>query len=372
MVEGSHTGRAAPRRTRALRRGRLLALAVVLLALAPGARAEPAAGRVALVVGESAYAALPPLPGCAVSAQGIAERLRQLGFDVAERANASNGVLGAALGDLARQAAAAPGASVVVYFCGYAVAFDGRAFLLPVSAVLDRPSDALTQGVPARSVIDLAARGTRVGLSVLDTYQPPRAEPGGAEALSALVAARTGSVGHFVVAGTEATVGTTATPLAQALSAALAKPSVDLDALMVELKQTQGGAFETGGGAGPAPLVPPAVAAMPPPAAPPPAPAVAPPAPAAAPPPAPVPAVAPVPPGPALPEEEGYDAQDRRRVQSALRDLGYYDGAVDGVIGPETRAAIRRYQHELGAPMTGRLTAAEATRLVAGSAGDAH
>ncbi|MBV9777628.1 MAG: peptidoglycan-binding protein, partial [Acetobacteraceae bacterium] len=294
----------------------------------------------------------------------------------------SNGVLGAALDDFARQAAAAPGASVVVYFCGYAVAFDGRAFLLPVNAVLDRPSDALTQGVPARSVIDLAARGTRVGLSVLDTYQPPRAEPGGAEALSALVAARAGSVGHFVVAGTEATVGTTATPLAQALSAALAKPSVDLDALMVELKQTQGGAFETGGGggAGPAPLVPPVVAATPPPAAPPPAPAVAPPpAPAAAPPPAvtppppPVPAAAPPPaPGSAMPEEEGYDAQDRRRVQSALRDLGYYDGAIDGVIGPETRAAIRRYQHELGAPMSGRLTAAEATRLVAGSAGDAH
>ena len=357
MVEGNRTGRAAPRRKRTLWRGRLLALAV-LPALAPGARAVPVAGRLALVVGESAYAGLPPLPGCAVSAQGIAERLRRLGFDVAERTDASNGALGAALAELARQAAAAPGASVVVYFCGYAVAFDGRAFLLPVSAALDRPSDALTQGVPARSVLDLAARNTRVGLGVLDTYHPPRAEPGGAEALAALVGAQAGSAGHFVVAGTEATAGTTATPLAQALSAALARPPVDLDALMVALKQTQGGAFETGGGggAGPALLVPPAVAAAPP---------------SAAPPPSPAPSVAPVP-GSAMPEEEGYDAQDRRRVQAALRDLGYYDGAIDGVFGPETRAAIRRYQHELGVSMSGRLTAAEATRLVAGPAGGAH
>ena len=47
---------------------------------------------------------------------------------------------------------------------------------------------------------------------------------------------------------------------------------------------------------------------------------------------------------------------DRRLVQRALGKLGYYDGQVDGVFGPDTRAAIRRYQHELGAPMTGRLT----------------
>ncbi len=55
---------------------------------------------------------------------------------------------------------------------------------------------------------------------------------------------------------------------------------------------------------------------------------------------------------------------DRREVQSALVRLGYYDSPVDSLFGPETRAAIRRYQHEIGAEMTGRLTAEEATRLV--------
>jgi hypothetical protein len=57
---------------------------------------------------------------------------------------------------------------------------------------------------------------------------------------------------------------------------------------------------------------------------------------------------------------------DRRVVQRTLQKLGYYDGQVDGVFGPDTRAAIRRYQHELGAAMTGYLTADQATRLARG------
>jgi peptidoglycan hydrolase-like protein with peptidoglycan-binding domain len=51
-------------------------------------------------------------------------------------------------------------------------------------------------------------------------------------------------------------------------------------------------------------------------------------------------------------------------VQLALQRLGYYAGQVDGVFGPESLAAIRRFQHELGAEMTGRLTADQAARLL--------
>lgn len=52
------------------------------------------------------------------------------------------------------------------------------------------------------------------------------------------------------------------------------------------------------------------------------------------------------------------------RVQDALHRLGYYEGQVDGVFGPLTRTAIRRFQHNIGAEMTGHLTAEEASRLV--------
>jgi peptidoglycan hydrolase-like protein with peptidoglycan-binding domain len=60
------------------------------------------------------------------------------------------------------------------------------------------------------------------------------------------------------------------------------------------------------------------------------------------------------------------NSSDRKRVQTALAHLGYYDGKVDGIFGPDSRAAIRRYQHELGAEMTGRLTAAQTSRLFTG------
>ena len=37
---------------------------------------------------------------------------------------------------------------------------------------------------------------------------------------------------------------------------------------------------------------------------------------------------------------------------------------IDATFGPETRAAIRRYQFEIKADMTGTLTAEQATKLV--------
>ena len=51
-------------------------------------------------------------------------------------------------------------------------------------------------------------------------------------------------------------------------------------------------------------------------------------------------------------------------MQVILTNLGYYSDRLDGVFGPETRAAIRRYQFEIKAEMTGRLNAEQATRLV--------
>ena len=66
----------------------------------------------------------------------------------------------------------------------------------------------------------------------------------------------------------------------------------------------------------------------------------------------------------AMPDEEKMSAANRRQVQEALHRLGYYDGPVDGFFGPLTRAAIQRFQDSVGEKGTGRLTAAEAGRLV--------
>jgi hypothetical protein len=45
-------------------------------------------------------------------------------------------------------------------------------------------------------------------------------------------------------------------------------------------------------------------------------------------------------------------------VQSQLAKLGYYRGAVDGVAGDETEAALARYQEDNNLSVTGTVTAA--------------
>lgn len=45
-------------------------------------------------------------------------------------------------------------------------------------------------------------------------------------------------------------------------------------------------------------------------------------------------------------------------VQSELAKLGYYHGAIDGVVGDETEAALARYQQDNDLSVTGTLTAA--------------
>lgn len=42
-------------------------------------------------------------------------------------------------------------------------------------------------------------------------------------------------------------------------------------------------------------------------------------------------------------------------VQLALRRSGYYDGPIDGDLGPASRAAIRDYQYDRRLPVTGRI-----------------
>jgi hypothetical protein len=42
-------------------------------------------------------------------------------------------------------------------------------------------------------------------------------------------------------------------------------------------------------------------------------------------------------------------------VQIALARRGFYYGEIDGIIGPQSRSAIRRYQASYGLPVTGSI-----------------
>jgi hypothetical protein len=326
--------------------------------LAPSTRAEPA--RVALVIGNAVYAALPAISACARSANAVSAALRNLDFDVIERQDASIGGIDAGIGEFSQRIADGKTAAFV-YVCGYGARFNDRTFLLPISARVARPSDVLTQGVLLKSLLDTLARTNGPAIVALDVIPKPD-EPVqiGLEALADFPMPD----GTGLVAITEVAPRDGPTPAANALVSGLSGPEVRTDILLGSIQSQL-----TSGNATVAALRMPArsgfLAGAPPPAPEPPKPPPVPPVISAVTPPtveqlAPLPPVAAV----AMPDEDMMTNAERREMQTALARMGYYAAQVDGVIGSETRAAIRRYQHEIGAGITGRLTAAQASRLV--------
>jgi hypothetical protein len=340
-------------------------LVALLLAAAPVAAApraasgQPAARQgTALVLGTSHYASEQAVPACRGAAEAVAGSLRALGFAVTERQDPGRGEFDAALAGFARARAAAPDAPAVIYVCGLALEWNSRAFLLPATANLTRGSDTLTQGILARNAADAASRnGTGPSLTLLDLT--PR--PGGTLTTAGFAAAGEATLAAdagLVVAASPA-ANLPVTPLAAALRAELAGPAVELTALIAALRTRLPEAARL---AVVVPKVPRHLAGGPPPALPaaPVPPAAA--APAASSPPASAPGAST--PAPAPPEESALTEAQRRRLQAALGVLGHYNGRVDGVLGAESRAAIRRYQSSAGAEPTGRLTAPQIGALL--------
>jgi peptidoglycan hydrolase-like protein with peptidoglycan-binding domain len=79
---------------------------------------------------------------------------------------------------------------------------------------------------------------------------------------------------------------------------------------------------------------------------------------------------------PALTWARGESAQsqtgqaDVRQAQERLKELGYYEGAIDGIYGPKTAEAMREYQRAQGLPVTGTLDQETAQALQIGEAAE--
>jgi hypothetical protein len=258
--------------------------------------------------------------------------LKRAGFEVTERTDLSNGQMDAAIGDLADLVAAAPDTVAATYVCGYAVDFHGRLFLLPAAAHLQADTDVLTQGVSAAALTRAVWRAGQTGVVLLDTVSLP-----GHAALPLATVAEPAAAQPHGFAGVQILGPSPAGPsdLASAVVEGLSAPQLDLGGFLAGLRARL-------------PAGPRLAIAI----APPGAPALL----AGTPP--------PVPPAVALADPAAPTPDEWRRVQAALQKLGYYDGQVDGVAGAETLAAIRRFQHEKHADMTGKLTPTQANNLL--------
>jgi Caspase domain len=111
---------------------------MLLVSIAPAA----AQSRVALVIGNSAYASAPPLRTTAADADLVASSLQAAGFDIVR----ANDVTTANFGDtiaafVAKVSAGGPNTVAFVYFAGYGVQYEGDSYLVPVDATIAHADD---------------------------------------------------------------------------------------------------------------------------------------------------------------------------------------------------------------------------------------
>ena len=100
----------------------------------PAAASADTGLRVALVIGNGAYANVRPLPNPPNDARSVAKSLRDIGFAVTEGIDLDRAVMQKMTRDFLREAARAQVA--VVYYAGHGVQIDGRNYLIPVDVRL--------------------------------------------------------------------------------------------------------------------------------------------------------------------------------------------------------------------------------------------
>ncbi len=141
---------------------RLVAYLVVCFLAAP-ALAEK---RVALVIGNAAYQHAPALANPKHDAEGMAEALRALDFEVLLGVDLDKPGIERLLQVFAEKLDRADVA--LVFYAGHGLQVNGRNYLVPVNGKLDRESDLLFQAVPLDTLQTLLEQGQRTNILILD------------------------------------------------------------------------------------------------------------------------------------------------------------------------------------------------------------
>jgi hypothetical protein len=140
--------------------------AMALCAFAASAQA-PGDVRVALVIGNSAYAAV-PLINPANDAKAMSETLRGIGFTVIELRDGSKAQMAQAV-DQVRDSLKGKKGVGMLYYAGHGLQVDARNFMVPVDAKLSKAADVPGQTVDVGSVIAaFKDAGNRMNIVVLD------------------------------------------------------------------------------------------------------------------------------------------------------------------------------------------------------------
>ena len=154
--------------------------------LAPAA-AQQQEKRIALVVGNGAYAKS-PLATAANDAGLIAQTLQAAGFDVVGARDLDGDTLRKSFRDFMQKAeTSGPGTVAMVYLAGYGVQLAGENYFIPVDAPIGRENDIPVEGLRIGDYLRLlASLPLKAGIVVLDAARPQPFIEGGQPIASGL------------------------------------------------------------------------------------------------------------------------------------------------------------------------------------------
>ncbi len=144
----------------------LLAAGILL-----GSQAAFAENRVALVIGQSAYRAVPALPNPANDAKAVSQLLTDAGFEVLDalpicrRARCAK----RSASSPAKVAAKGPDTVALVFYAGHGLQIDGENFLVPVDVDPKREADIPLQAVRLNDILNtLTSVPSKMRILLLD------------------------------------------------------------------------------------------------------------------------------------------------------------------------------------------------------------
>jgi hypothetical protein len=216
----------------------VLRLTLLAAGILLGSHAALAENRVALVIGQSNYRAVVPLPNPVNDAKAVSKMLTESGFEVLTAADLSQNELRAKVGDFAAKVAEkGPDTVALVFYAGHGLQIDGENFLVPVDVDPKRETDIPLQAVRLNDILNtLASVPSKTRILLLDSCRNnpfPDINKTAARGL-AIVDAKTGAPGTFMSfstsPGAEAEDGSGAnSPYTTALLAVAKEPGLSIE-----------------------------------------------------------------------------------------------------------------------------------------------
>jgi uncharacterized caspase-like protein len=159
-----------------IRRSVLFAWGVLLFLQIAVSQAVSAESRVALVIGQSAYLAVPALPNPANDAKKITELLGNAGFEVTAVSDLSQDEMQKAVSNFAAKVSASgPDTVALVFYAGHGLQIDGENYLVPVDVDPKREADIPLQAVRLNDLMNtLGALPIRMRIVMLDACRDNR------------------------------------------------------------------------------------------------------------------------------------------------------------------------------------------------------